>query len=309
MPSKRSIPTTTSAKFTNPYISKDAHLPLAMGNVSSQRSLERPETSASSMTRLRPVSRPQAVPPSDSKINMKGNLLMHNPKQFSDLIGGSRVNQGSNSAERLDPNTVEDNNRYNLIEAPSLDQISASALSLPQNPKVRLVKQPIKPWMLNANTQLKRLVQGKHANKSFSVLKTTQGQRAMTQSNFRRPTRSNQRVSIHEHSYNSQGNLNNSEAIQSSIISQPELKRILDQHTMNATTIPHTSFKTTQKQLGLSSIQHSRPASVSSNHFSMTTNQPQLGGKRPIASLFNQRLITGKQRPVSQLNRDPATGR
>ena len=80
MPSKRSIPTTTSAKFTNPYISKDAHLPLAMGNVSSQRSLERPETSASSMTRLRPVSRPQAVPPSDSKINMKGNLLMHNPK-------------------------------------------------------------------------------------------------------------------------------------------------------------------------------------------------------------------------------------
>ena len=62
------------------------------------------------------------------------------------------MNQGSNSAERLDQKHVEDNNRSNSVEAPSLDGISASALSLPQNPKVRLVKQPIQPWMLNANT-------------------------------------------------------------------------------------------------------------------------------------------------------------
>ena len=88
MPSKRSIPTTASAKFTNPYLSKDAQMPLARGNISSQRSLERPETSASSMARLRPVSRPQAMPPSDSKVGMKGSLLSKNPNQYSDLVGG-----------------------------------------------------------------------------------------------------------------------------------------------------------------------------------------------------------------------------
>ena len=69
------------------------------------------------------INKLKGVPPSESKIGMKSNHNWKNQTQFSDFVGGTRVNTRPASVEKVHPNQL---NEGTSIGAPSMDGLSVS---------------------------------------------------------------------------------------------------------------------------------------------------------------------------------------